>query len=100
MSWFACELEGVAPNLEGACRRCNAARMVGVKRVEEIGGHKLPLLLRESKEVGQFRLEICLACGFSDWFAERYAHLEANGREVLLLEGKGARDNGPRNPYR
>jgi hypothetical protein len=100
MSWFACELPSIAPNLEGACRRCRAARMMEVKKVEEIGGHKLPLVLRESGEIGQFRLELCLACGYTDWFGERYAKLHANGRDVLILEGKGTRDEGPRNPYR
>jgi hypothetical protein len=104
LSWFACDIRDLPSSVERDCARCGAAPLGRVPRVEEVGGHRLPIAWRGRREIGHFHLDVCTACGFTDWFAERFIfeRLVADGREVLLLEGQRPRTPPPRdrNPYR
>lgn len=100
LTWFACEFSSEKlPHLEHGCLRCSAAALVTIDPVEEVGGHKLPIAIRGRREIGRFRLEVCVACGATDWFGEHFGRLRADGRDILLLEGTAkpapARDKTP-----
>jgi len=87
LTWFACDLQSPSLEVDRSCDRCGAASLARVERVEEVGGHTLPIAMRGRREIGRFHLDVCVACGFTDWFGERFARLTADGRDIFLLEG-------------
>jgi predicted nucleic-acid-binding Zn-ribbon protein len=101
MSWFACDLPSLAAEIERPCARCGALWLAPVERVEEVGGHRLPITMKGVRGVGHFSLEICIACGFTDWLGRELHRLHDDGKDLRLLEGKGEAAARPeRTPYR
>jgi predicted nucleic-acid-binding Zn-ribbon protein len=101
LTWFACDLQAPSSQVERSCDRCGAASLARIDRVEEVGGHTLPIAMQGRREIGRFRLDVCVVCGFTDWFGERFARLTADGRDILLLEGVAKPPSAPdKIPYR
>jgi hypothetical protein len=101
--WFACEFpRDTSPQGEVArpCARCGDQPLQLVPSVLEMSEVKLPLIWASDGPRGHFRLEVCTACGFTDWFAEGTRGLQADGVHTYFLVGHKPvpprkRDNGP-----
>jgi predicted nucleic-acid-binding Zn-ribbon protein len=101
LTWFACDMTPPPAKLARGCRRCGAEALARIDRVEEIGGHALPIAMHGRREIGHFHLEMCVVCGLSDWFGERFSRLVADGKDILLLQGVAPPPSAPdKIPYR
>jgi predicted nucleic-acid-binding Zn-ribbon protein len=98
-AWYACDFRGASCDpVSEACPRCKSADRVRVPLFKEEDGKKLPVVFAWRAH-GSFRLDVCRACGFTEWFAE-LGDIHPGRHGVTLLEGVSTSSPRERNPYR
>jgi hypothetical protein len=85
------------------CPACSSAVILQVDCVQEHGDLIFPSPLRvlfrgplDTRGMGSFEVFICKGCGYTEWYARGYEHLEASASEgVRLIDARPTSCGGP-----